>query len=553
VTDEHQSSEDDQSDPVRDVSDINTWARGGSMSKIPITTPSPQATGGTVVDAATPRRSSPSSLIVIVALSAIVGVVLAITLGPWRDPPSTDDTSVAATISVPVTSLAATTSLAGTLATPDVVLPVAGENLEPDVNGLRGCERPSGWLQMCETADSGQTVMYAVVAGGPGLVAVGGTDPGCCSELHFFDVSCCEDDHDGPDVTLDAVVWTSVDGWTWSRVPEDEAVFGGPGFHQMFSVTVGGPGLVAVGRGGFLVDGEAEGSAAVWTSVDGLTWARVPHDEAVFGGDGDQQMFSVTVGGPGLVAVGFDGPFGASRGNAAVWTSPDGLTWARVPDDEALFGGDGRQRMLSVTAGGPGLVAVGSDGHPQYEYANRLDELAADAAVWTSVDGLTWLRGPHDEAVFGGPGEQRMDSVTVGGPGLVAVGSASRQGPDVPADDRDFDMYEAAVWTSVDGLTWSRVPDADVVAVSDDEPEAMLSVTAGGPGLVAVGGDSEDQCGSAEAIWTSPDGLTWSQLPDQSPCGGEASNDLRMISVTVGGSGLVAVGWDVKGAAVWNG
>jgi hypothetical protein len=525
------------------------------MSNISITPPSPEATGGTVANAATPRHGSRSSLIAIVALSAIVGVVLVITIGPWRDPPNTDDTGVAATISVPVTSLA------GTLATPEVVLPVAGEDVvgEPDLNDLRGCERPSGWLQVCESASFEEAVMYAVVAGGPGLVAVGGEAPGCCSDdLHFFDERCdgCEDDQERPIPPADAVVWTSVDGWTWSRVPQDQAVFGGPGHQLMFSVTIGGPGLVAVGRGGTLVDQEGEGSAAVWTSVDGLTWSRVPHDEAVFGGDGEQQMFSVTVGGPGLVAVGFDAPFGTSQGNAAVWTSPDGLTWARVPDDEALFGGDGRQRMLSVTAGGPGLVAVGSDGHPQYEEANRLDELAADAAVWTSVDGLTWSRVPHDEAVFGGPGEQRMDGVTVGGPGLVAVGSASRQSPDVPADDRDFDIYEAAVWTSVDGLTWSRVPDEAVVAVSDDEAEAMLSVTAGGSGLVAVGGDSRDsQCGWVEAVWTSPDGLTWSQLPDRSPCGLNGGYN-QMISVTVGVSGLVAVGWewdDDQDAAVWNG
>ena len=47
---------------------------------------------------------------------------------------------------------------------------------------------------------------------------------------------------------------------------------------------------------------------------------------------------------------------------AAVWTSPDGITWSRVPHDETVFGGDGIQHMTSVTVGGPGLVAVGADG-----------------------------------------------------------------------------------------------------------------------------------------------------------------------------------------------
>ena len=57
-----------------------------------------------------------------------------------------------------------------------------------------------------------------------------------------------------------------------------------------------------------------------------------------------------------------------------------------------------------------------------------LDE--QDAAVWTSEDGMTWDRVPHDEDVFGGPGAQEMDTITVGGPGLVAVGSDTDNLPD---------------------------------------------------------------------------------------------------------------------------
>ena len=45
-------------------------------------------------------------------------------------------------------------------------------------------------------------------------------------------------------------------------------------------------------------------------AVSRFTWSRVPHNEAVFGGAGGQQMFSVTDGGPGLVAVGRETSFG---------------------------------------------------------------------------------------------------------------------------------------------------------------------------------------------------------------------------------------------------
>ena len=110
---------------------------------------------------------------------------------------------------------------------------------------------------------------------------------------------------------------------------------------------------------------------AVWTSPDGVTWSRVPHDEAVFGDADRQSMRSVVAVGSRLVAAGDD----ASGGNmdAAVWTSSYGVTWSRVPHGEAVFGGaDDYQEMSSIVSVDSGLVAAGHDG-PWYD---------ADAAVW---------------------------------------------------------------------------------------------------------------------------------------------------------------------------
>jgi len=305
----------------------------------------------------------------------------------------------------------------------------------------------------------------------------------------------------------------------WARVPHDETVFGGDGYQFMESVAAGGPGLVAVGYFGPGDDIDA----VVWTSPDGVTWSRVPHDETVFGGDDYQYMFSVTAGGPGLVAVGSDSSC------AAVWTSPDGFTWSRVPHDETVFG-DPPQRMKSVTAGGPGLVAVGE----------HVSSDGVDAAVWTSADGLTWSRVPHDETVFGGDDWPTMESVTAGGPGLVAVGYA---GPS--------NATYAAVWTSPDGLTWTRVPHDETVFGYYNNLQ-MYSVTAGGPGVVAVGFDNswdESSQRFAAAVWTSPDGLTWTRVPHDETVFGDDYQ--RMRSVVATDSGLVAVGYD-DGAAVWT-
>jgi hypothetical protein len=322
-----------------------------------------------------------------------------------------------------------------------------------------------------------------------------------------------------------AAAWTSVDGISWLRVPHDEATFRGEGAPWMSDVTAGGPGLVAVGA----VGGVGGSDALVWTSVDGITWSRVPHDEAVFGGG---WMSSVTIGGPGLVAVGSvdsdDDPEERTDADAAVWTSVDGITWSRVPHDEAVFGGAENQDMTDVTVGGPGLVAVGSDGQNVWDYS-----IGQVAAVWTSVDGIAWSRVPHDDAVFGeadnelreGTG-QAMLGVAAGGPGLVAVGGETF-GPS---------PFVSAVWTSVDGLTWSRVPHNEEVFGAGTGFWPMVSVAAGGPGLVAVG----------DAAWTSVDGITWSRVSDDE--GGFGTG----WGVTAAGLGLVAVGDTGRDAGVWT-
>jgi hypothetical protein len=354
----------------------------------------------------------------------------------------------------------------------------------------------------------GSQTILSVTHGGSGLVAVGSDGGG------------------GPwanNSDTDAAVWTSPDGITWSRVPHEEAVFGGARSQVMSSVVAGGPGLVAVGWDGQgILDDSTDVDAAIWTSVDGDTWSRVPHDEEVFGG---AWIKSVTVGGPGLVAVGTEGPW--SVGDAAVWTSADGINWSRVPHDESVFGGADLQTINDVTMGGPGLVAVGSDGGTGPWDNNA----AATAAVWTSVDGITWFRVPHNETVFGTEGNPLpMLSVTAGGPGLIAVG----------ADLRPPGLAKTPVWTSPDGITWTRVPD-DVTFRG-----AMMDVTVGGPGLVTVGLDG--------IVWTSVDGITWTSFPDDDAVFGRAGH---MFSVITQGPYLVAVGSDGSGtvpdrdAVVW--
>lgn len=367
------------------------------------------------------------------------------------------------------------------------------ETAEPDPADAEPPEGPAlAWQRVAgeeALAGAGEQRMEAVAplgaAGAAGWIAVGSV-PGAAGDT-------------------DGGVWRSSDGHRWDLAQ----TLGGPGDQRLLGVAVGGSGLVAVGA-----DGE---SAAVWASSDGSALVRVPHDEATFGGPGDQQARAVTAlpGVVGWLAGGSDGAAGEADG--AVWLSLDGASWERVPDDGSL-GGPGPQALLGVTAGDSGLTAVGVDG--------------PSAAAWASTDGRTWTRRDL------GPGQA---SGVAGRPGgeVVAVGSG-------PGDGLD-----AAVWRSADALSWARVAGDDLTGPSD---QALAAVVAGEELAVAVG-RSDRGGGDDAAAWASGDGTAWGRSAhDENVFGGDQAQ--RMTAVSQQEGMVVAVGWsgstsEARDAAVW--
>lgn len=366
--------------------------------------------------------------------------------------------------------------------------------------------------------------------------------------------------------------WVDVE---WSRVPDASGVLGGAGSQYIEAVTIGGPGLVAVGTdcGGYCgVSDDDSSDAAVWVSADGVDWTRIPHDEAVFGGPGAQNMIDVVSGGPGLVAVGIVdhayfgfrrspqefrpgemgvfAPSGREDLDAAVWTSEDGLTWELVPDPDGAFSGTGDgsstvagdEAMEAVAVGAGRIVAVGS--------------AHEDAAVWVSNDGVSWQRVPHDDEVFGGPSGQWMHDVVYTGERFVAVGTDLNG-----AERRDGGIMRGAVWTSEDGSSWSRVEQGAEVFGGDidkDNPLFIWTVTSTANGLVAAG-MSSCFCDTPPAempLWISQDGLEWERIADDSapfaylPTSTKRlpnGSDLRHAPVKALAAfedGVLSVGWD---------
>ena len=380
-----------------------------------------------------------------------------------------------------------------------------------------------------------------------------------------------------------------VDGASWARVADPDGVFGTPEQESVgiSDVVVGGPGYVAVGTHGQGRFGEDGTVAAVWTSEDGTTWNRVPHDDEVFGAVGSGRLTAasaVTTGGPGLVVVGFEARDGASV--ALAWLSADGLAWTRVEVDDPRERGATGLYLQAIVDTDDGLVAVGMErggptDAPEYlaawgsvdaaEWAPIALTPEEDAAAWgwlsavavhdgqvvaagttDGPDGQRWVatvwrgsaaeglvRIPHDDEVFGGTGMPGINGVTTGGAGLVAVGTTTSHHLDEPK------WSPAAVWTSPDGATWQRVAHDDEVFGVDDDA-TISDVVATDRALIAVGTRVlgwEDPLDMrfVGTVWTSPDGLTWTRLADED---GTFSGDghTSLASITVGPHGLVAVG-----------
>jgi hypothetical protein len=341
----------------------------------------------------------------------------------------------------------------------------------------------------CSYRDCRSTFISDVVAGGPGLVAVGSNGFAQLTGGGGY----LERDSAG--------VWTSKDGLTWKAVRNSGSGFAGG---EMIAVAAGGPGLVAVGRN--------ESGATVWVSENGLSWTHVGGEVSTFR---DSAMNGVTAGGPGLVAVGREG----SR--AAVWISKRGLSWNRV----AVFDDS---EMHAVTAGEPGFVVVGRsrqsntaavwisrDGLTWIRdhgpiYASRGAAMSTvtayekglvaaggsfdsyEAAVWTSKDGLRWGRVSGGDSVFD---SASVSDVITGGPGLVAVGDEIATPSENPGG-REGDSTYATVWTSGDGFTWTRK--------STEHYGGMTAATTFGQKLVAVGFEPGGEQGTSFAVaWIS--------------------------------------------------
>ncbi len=307
----------------------------------------------------------------------------------------------------------------------------------------------------------------------------------------------------GENFRQDGVILISTDGQTWARPAVDDPSLT-LGAVLMYGVTEGGPGIVAVGMG---CENEEEGCGpyfTAWTSADGTSWTRSAYVPEVVGDVETQSSagFAATTTPDGLIVaagnmedwvITDEGDVESITARPVVWTSTDGVDWERSWEGEGMeltldqyF--EAGATMQSIAVGNDGLlVGVGQS----------TDDGVGVAAIWTSTDGTSWERVPHDPALFAGPdGQQaRISDVAASDDGFVAVGAAGTH---------------PAAWASADGLSWARAQAPD-----DEFPGSFSTVTAIDGGWLAAGphgfADMNEEL-VAVTLWTSPDGLTWDRV-----------------------------------------
>jgi hypothetical protein len=254
------------------------------------------------------------------------------------------------------------------------------------------------------------------------------------------------------------------------------------------------------------------------------------------------RVADIAAGNSGFVAVGAAGR-SPKKWRALVWTSPDGLTWTRVPARPEFRGAV----MDVVTAFGDGYVALGRS-------ARNTRKKGGPVVAWYSADGTDWQR----RAVRRGftSLDLQVEDIAAGPDSVLAIGSFIGQ-----------DIGAQRLWRSVDGQRWTAAKPpqpADAVDAPSEttartgpwspialktQPEVLLffSLAAAPEGLLLFVGADFSELGDSDRVWSSADGVEWQSHPG--PADGFVS-----AAVTGDAGRVVAIGGSTVapfGPAMW--
>jgi len=267
--------------------------------------------------------------------------------------------------------------------------------------------------------------------------------------------------------------------------------------------------LVTIGLGSVLV--RADEPAADWVRVtEHAEWR--PRDSCG----------EVVLGGKMWIMGGWFDSF--SQPPSDVWNSVDGKTWTRVAEKSPWKHSD-----FPMTLAFRDRMWVMGGWHN-----GRLPDASASSAVWSSKDGIEWTQ--HTPAagwsprLAAGAVIHRDRMWIVGGVEKYYFGDAASLKNDV--------------WSSADGKTWERATEN-----AGWSPRAYHQVVSLNGKLYLLGGGNYlPEYQARNDVWSSDDGVTWTQLTDKAPW----SPRLWFSAVPYRGRLWVLGGWSNNPSKNWS-
>ncbi|NED98054.1 exo-alpha-sialidase [Phytoactinopolyspora alkaliphila] len=249
---------------------------------------------------------------------------------------------------------------------------------------------------------SGEVTISGLAPGGDGLVAAGWI-------------------RNGDDTA--AAVWTSGDGESWERITTP-AIDDSAG-QFIYGLERIGDGLVAVGQA---MIGDTR-TLGVWTSPDGYDWTRSELDGAEFE---SAVGYGLAQTDAGLLAVGISDSGDEERYlSVGVWLSADGgESWSAIETADAPFGEHNAEFLADVAVAGDGrIVAAGHIGDAEARDGGGFS-YTPQAYVVESADGQTWTRMADP---FDSPWSD-LSGVTAVGDDVIVLGSAGASSGGLPGE-----------------------------------------------------------------------------------------------------------------------
>lgn len=305
---------------------------------------------------------------------------------------------------------------------------------------------------------------------------------------------------------------SSADGITWTVREPSSSFF---------------PVAMTYANGLWIVAGSERpsGGGSLRTSPDGITWTPRPP-----GGTGEPLLSTIATDGTNVVVIGSD----TLNNRRAVFTSTNGTTWSsRTPFHTSSVSSLGffAGAFFAATSGNGLFTSADGQSWTHVAASPNFALLTHGSLGWLGVtlaranvfsaDGLAWSNW-------------RQSLVTITN---VSVGALAF------ADNQFLALIDRTTSTSADGLSWGGV---DAGTVTFAQPafgngrwvalggSSLVTRTTGGwssvsgaplyPDGVAYGNGTWVCTTSSNAVYTSPDGLAWTQVSNPQLTGSAVSN-----------------------------